>query len=95
MKLLLTVNDTNNLLHLTTPELTVRQLMHQIGLRHKLTVEAVFIDKIFKVDPHYKVGDVFENGQRVSLTASADESKHGDKANIKASDGVPSTPIIE
>jgi hypothetical protein len=55
----------------------------------------VFIDKIFKVDPHYKVGDVFENGQRVSLTASADESKHGDKANIKASDGVPSTPIIE
>jgi len=31
LKLLLTVNDTQNLLHLTNPELTVRQLMHQIS----------------------------------------------------------------
>jgi hypothetical protein len=44
--------------------------MQQIGQRYKLHVLGVFVDEIFKVDPLYKVGDVFENGGRVTITAS-------------------------
>jgi len=36
----------------------------------------VFAEKIFKVDPNYKVCDVFENGDRVSVKASAGLPSH-------------------
>lgn len=69
-KLLVTLQSSHQqdkVLHLTTPDQTVKQMLNSLSKRFQINCIQAYKEDAYQVDPEYRIGDSFTQDEHITV----------------------------